>query len=104
MNIFEEYASYKTQVSELEEKMAEIKTRILDTMTSEGIQAKTTALGTISITKRKNYNYPDWFLQVKDQYKIDEKRAQKESDVSITEGLLFKPLKAVSEPERGKIH
>ena len=104
MNIYEEWAALKSQEREIQAQMEEIKSRILDTMTSEGIQAKTTSLGTISITKRNNYNYPDWFLQTEDQYKLDRKRAQKEADVSITEGLLFKPLQEVVEPQKGRIH
>ena len=105
MNSYEEYASLAIKKRELEAEMDEIKDRIMEQMLAEGINKMNTNYGTISVAKRKLWEWPEDILEEEADFKIRKKKMQPTLSYSESPYLLFRIAEIeVKEVEHGKIH
>ncbi|KKN71715.1 hypothetical protein LCGC14_0417810 [marine sediment metagenome] len=105
MTNYEEYAALALKKKELEAEMDEIKGRIMDQMLAEGVNKMNTVHGTISVAKRKLWEWPEAILQEEAEFKLRKKKLQPNIPYSESPYLMFRVAEVEEkEVEHGKIH
>ncbi|VDM15603.1 unnamed protein product [Wuchereria bancrofti] len=85
MTHYEEYAIIEAQIKELENKKDSLRGLILKEMVESGEESVDTAVGKFSVTKLKKWVYPQWVLDIKDEFDSAKARAESTKEATYTE-------------------
>ena len=95
MNLYEEYALVKAKMTELENKEAEIRTKILEQMVEKGEEKVETAMGSFKKATLKKWTYTDKVAELEEDFKARKALEQSTGDATFVEqpSLRFTPVK-----------
>lgn len=106
----EELVSLKASIRDLQERAKDIEAELLDELITEDVTTLKTDIATITVARRKVWEYPSYIRDSEEELKLSKKEAQKNGRASYspTYYLVFTPAKIeeVEPPKsmRGKIH
>lgn len=94
-NIYSEYAIIEAEIAALEAKKEQLRPHILKMMVQDGVEKLETDVGKFSITRRKTWTYPEYVVEIGEEFKAAKAKAEstKEATYEETESLRFTTIK-----------
>lgn len=84
-SLLERYAKTKAEVSALQDELAVIEDLVKEIVTKDCEGKYKSELGTLSVSSRKTYDYPDEIVSVENDLKEMKKSAQADGTATVTE-------------------
>lgn len=86
-----EYASIKSQIKVLEEKLEELKSYVIDEIQSNGSYGKNleTPFGTFVLMERKTYEYPEALVQEEKDLKLKKKQYEASNEAVLKSAVAY---------------
>ncbi len=94
-NIYGEYAEVDAQIKALELKKEQLRPFIVQGMIDDGVDKLETALGKFSVNPLKKWAYPEYVLEIGENFKTAKARAESTGEATFEEtpSLRFTPAK-----------
>lgn len=92
--LYEQYAILESQIAALEAQKEQLRPLILTEMIDGGMEKVETAVGKFSITKRKTWSYPTSVVEIGEEFKAAQAKAQSTGEATYeeSESLRFTPI------------
>lgn len=110
MTKYEQLASIKKKIKDLQDQEAELTEECLEQLLADGVSKMKTSYGTISVAKRKAWEWPDNILQEEEEIKLRKKNMQRKGLVDYSETPYLqvrtpKPIEPhITRNRKGRIH
>lgn len=94
-NLYDEYALLEAEIAERELKKEQLRPLILEQMIENDKKKIETAIGVFSVSKRKKWTYPKVVLDIGEEFKAAQAKAQSTGEATFeeTQLLVFTKLK-----------
>jgi hypothetical protein len=94
-NLYERYAILEAESKRLETEKEALRTEILDEMSNQGEKKIDTSVGSFSISMLKKYTYPEYVLEIGEQFKTAKAKTEQTGEATFEEkpSLRFTSIK-----------